>query len=286
MKTQKNKIIIGQFLLAIDFYYRFLIKNKSNYKFANEKFTKYKFNLKIYLIFKNFYGVSTNKINIIGFLINKKIYKFLTTKKKFIIAALLSFISQIQILRAEILVENFKTETTSQNTLNNSSQTSTVIDPEKNILTKGNIDINNLTEISYEKSNMDYGLSLGFGKKFPKNFFGNNIILYHQIFASKNLGTTSIVNNVYGYKLIFAKNFQNIYLGLDLNLAKLNYQNIKEKSSQNYPNYSVPIGLVIGFRVFEKINFQINLNNNYFAQKFQNQKTKINQLTMGLVYDF
>lgn len=75
-------------------------------------------------------------------------------------------------------------------------------------------------------------------------------------------------------------------MGFNLNLAKLNYQNNVDKTGQNYPNYSVPIGLVAGFRVFEKINFQINLNNNYFAQKFQKQKTKINQLTMGLVYDF
>jgi len=213
--------------------------------------------------------------------IKKKI--FTSYQKKLLIIFIFNFFSQIQNLKAEILVENIKNDSSVQNISGDSSLQNSNLDANKNLLDKGNFDINNATLISNQKSSFDYGLSLAIGKKFSVNIFGSDIILYNQIFGAKNLGSTDFVNNFYGYKLIFAKKIQKFYYGVDASFAKINYQNIINK---NNPKYSIPIGLVAGFELSEKINFQINLTNNYLAQKLQKQKTQINQLTMGLVYDF
>lgn len=280
MKTLKIKILTCRFWRFTIFYEKILVKFLLIPKFNKVKVLKCKFQLKIIKIFGKIFRLTINKINI------KKIFhkitgrRFYFCQKKFIIIFLLSFLSKIQTLKAEILVENIKNDSSTQTAL------VSLADSNKNIFSKGNIDLNEGNIVVNEKTNPSYALSLGLGKKFATNIFGNNSIIYNQIFYNKTLASADLIDQIIGYKIIIAKKLQLFYLGFDINLAKLTYQNILNKNQTNFPKYSIPTGLVLGFEISKKINFQINFNNNYFAQKFQKQKIKINLVNMGLVYDF
>lgn len=280
MKTLKINIITCLFWQFIIFYEKILVKFLSIPKFNKAKGLKCKFKLKIIKIFGKIFRFTINKINI------KKIFHkirgkgFYFCQKKFIIIFLLSFLSKIQTLKAEILVENIKNDGSAQTALGS------LVDSNKNIFSKGNIDFSEGNIVAHEKANISYALSLGLGKKFTTNIFGNNSIIYNQIFYNKTLASADLIDQIIGYKIILAKKLQFFYLGFDINLAKLTYQNILNKNQTNFPKYTMPTGLVLGFELSKRTNFQINFNNNYFAQKFQKQKIKINLVNMGLVYDF
>lgn len=280
MKALKIKILTCQCWRFTIFYEKILVKFLLIPKFNKVKVLKCKFQLKIIKIFGKIFRLTINKINI------KKIFhkirgrRFYFCQKKFIIIFLLSFLSKIQTLKAEILVENIKNDGSTQTAL------VSLADSNKNIFSKGNIDFNEGNIVAHEKTNLSYALSFGLGKKFTTNIFGNNSIIYNQIFYNKTLASADLIDQIIGYKIILAKKLQFFYLGFDINLAKLTYQNILNKNQTNFPKYTMPIGLVLGFELSKRTNFQINFNNNYFAQKFQKQKIKINLVNMGLVYDF
>lgn len=277
MKNRKNLVYKSQICWEKICYKKILLKNLILKILSQDNLLLSKIPVKKPIIYNHIICYKINKNNIKALIICGKNKILTACQKKLIIIFIFSFFSQIQNLKAEILVENIK---------NDSSIKDNNLDVNKNISGKGNFDIGDTTEIRNKKTSFDCGLSLAIAKKFSINLTSGDIILHNQIFGAKNLGFTDFVSNIYGYKLIFSKKIQKFYYGFDINLAKIKYQKNIYNNNQNNPKYSILTGLVFGFEVSEKINFQINLTNNYLSQKLQNQKTQINQLLMGLVYDF